>query len=184
MFFVTALITSAFAQTKPLTTGETYRLFFTDINRNQLSTSDGHITIVTVTTRQTEEKARALGDRVPDAYIGDARYRFVTVINFQGRIYSPFRTLTTALIRRKLNQEAKRIQPRYSNAHLTRDPRRDLFAVADFDGSVVSQLGIASSSEEFAGLLFDGEGRLLRRWSDVPTQAELAEALGAAKPRG
>jgi hypothetical protein len=185
MFFATALLASAPAETAPLATGKTYRLVFTDVDRNQLSTADGHMTIIAVTTRQDEEKARALGDRVPDTYIGDARYRFVTVINFQGRIHSPFRALTAALVRRRLNQEAKRIQPRYSSAHRTRDPRRDLFAVADFDGTAVSQLGIPSSSSEFAAFLFDGEGRLLRRWSEVPAQPELAEALAAAaKPRG
>jgi hypothetical protein len=184
MFFATALLASAQAETGPLETGKTYRLVFTDVDQNQLSTGDGRITIITVTTRKEQEKARALGDRVPDAYMGDARYRFVTVVDFQGRIHSPFRTLTAALVRRRLNQEAKRIQPRYSAAHRTRDPRRDLFAVADFDGTAVSQLGITSSSAGFAAFLFDGEGRLLRRWSEVPAQAELAEALAAAKPRG
>jgi hypothetical protein len=185
IFFATALFASVHAETAPLKTGEIYRLVFTDVDRNQLSTADGHATIITVTTRQEEAKARALGDRVPDAYIGDARYRFVTVINFQGKIHSPFRALTVALVRRRLNQEAKRIQPRYSAARRTRDPRRDLFAVADFDGTAVSQLGIPSSSAGFAAFLFDGEGRLLRRWNDVPDQSELANVLAAAaaKPR-
>jgi len=184
MFFVTVLLGSAEAETRPVATGETLHLVFTDVDGNQLSTADGHITIITVTTRQGEEKARALGDRVPDVYIGDVRYRLITVINFQGKIHSPFRTLTAALVRHRLNQEAKRIRPRYSASHHTRDPRRDLFAVADFDGTTVSQLGIPSSSAEFAAFLFDGEGRLLRRWSEVPAQSQLAEALAAAKPRG
>jgi hypothetical protein len=184
MFFATALLASAQADPGPLAIGETYHLVFTDVDRNQLSTADGHITIIIVTTRQNEEKARALGDRVPDAYIGNTGYRLVTVVNFQGRIHSPFRTLTASIVRRHLNQEAKRIKPRYSAAHRRRDPRQDLFAVADFDGTAVSQLGIPSSSAEFAAFLFDGQGRLLRRWSEVPVQSELAEALAAAKPRG
>jgi hypothetical protein len=184
MFFATALLASAEADTAPLATGETYRLVFTDVDRNQLSTADGHVTIIIVTTRQQQERARALGDRVPDEFVGDARYRFITVVNFQGGIHPPFRTLTNALVRHRLNQEAKRIQPRYSKAHLTRDPRRDLFAVPDFDGTVISQLGLASSSTEFEAFIFDGEGRLFRRWSEVPGQSELAEALATAKPRG
>ena len=183
MFFATALLTAAQAESTPLATGETYRLVFTDVDRNQLSTADGHVTIFIVTPRQEEEKARALGDRVPDRYIGDPKYRFVTVINFQGKIRPPFRTLTSAIVRHRLNQEAKRTQPRYSKAHLTRDPRQDLFAVADFDGAAVSQLGIESASAQFAAFLFDGQGRLIRRWSVVPAQSELMEALAAAKPR-
>ena len=183
MFFATALLTATQAETTPLATGETYRLVFTDVYRNQLSTADGHATIFMVTPREEEEKARALGDRVPDRYIGDPRYRIVTVINFQGKIRPPFRAVTSAIVRYRLNQEAKRIQPRYWKAHLTRDPRQDLFAVADFDGAAVGQLGIDSASAQFAAFLFDGEGRLLRRWSVVPAQSELMEALAAAKPR-
>ena len=111
--------------------------------------------------------------------------RFVTVINFQGKIRPPFRTLTSAIwYVIDSTREAKRTQPRYSKAHLTRDPRQDLFAVsADFDGAAVSQLGIDSASAQFAAFLFDGQGRLIRRWSVVPTQSELAEALAAAEPR-
>jgi hypothetical protein len=184
MFFATALLASAQADTAPLATGETYRLVFTDVDRNQLSTADGHVTIIIVTTRQQEEKARALGDRVPEEFVGDPKYRCVTVINFQGRIHPAFRAVTNALIRHRLNQEAKRIQPRYSKAHLTRDPRHDLFAVADFDGTALNQLGLAPSLTEFAAFIFDGAGRLLRRWSEVPAQSELAEALATAKPRG
>lgn len=182
IFFVATLVTSAQAQTEVLKTGETYHLVFSDVDRNQLSTSDGHITIIALTTREEQEKARTTADRVPDQYIGDARYRFVTVLNFQGNIHSPFQGITTAVVRHRLDEEAKRIQPKYSAAHLTRDPRRDMFAVADFDGTAGRQLGIAPSSAEFAVFLFDGEGRLLRRWSNVPTQTELAEALAAAKP--
>ena len=184
MFFAMALLVSAHAETTPLTIGETYRLVFTDVDRNQLSTADGHVTIFIVTTRQQEDKARALGDSVPDEYIGDPKYRCVTVVNFQGRIHPAFHAVTNAIIRHRLNQEAKRIQPRYSKAHLTRDPRRDLFVVADFDGTVLNQLGLAPSSTEFAAFIFDGGGRLLRRWNEVPVQSVLAEGLAAAKPHG
>lgn len=163
--------------------GETYRLVFNDVDRNQISTADGHVTLVIVTTKQDQDKARAFGDRVPDTYIGNDKYRFLTVINFQGKIHPGFRTLATAIVRHRLNLEAKRIQPRYSNAHLTRDPRRDLFAVADFDGIAVNQLGIPLSAAEFTAFLFDGDGRLLRHWHNVPTQSELGEGLAAAKPR-
>ena len=183
MFFATALLASAEAEMASLAVGETYRLVFTDVDRNQLATADGHVTIIIVTTKQAEEKARALGDRVPDEFVGDPKYRCVTVINFQSKIHPAFQGVTNALIRHRLNQEAKRIQPRYSKAHLTRDPRHDLFAIADFDGTVLSRLRLAPSSTEFAAFIFDGGGHLLRRWNEVPTQSELADALAAANPR-
>ena len=184
IFFLLGLIASVCGETKPLETGEIYRLDFTDVDGNRISTAGGHVCIVIVTTREDQEKARALGDRVPEKYIGQAECRFVTIINFQKKIRSPFRPLTNVLVRRHLNQEARRIQPRYDKAHLARNPRNDLVAVPDFDGSAVAQLGIDPLSNEFAAFLFDGKGRLVRLWSGVPAPAELAAALAAAKPGG
>jgi hypothetical protein len=53
--------------------------------------------------------------------------------------------------------------------------------VADFDGKAVSQLGIAPTSPEFAVFVFDGKGRLVRRWNDVPSQDNLEQALKEAR---
>ena len=49
-------------------------------------------------------------------------------------------------MRRRINAEAKRVQPRYDAKKITRDPRREIFAAADFDGMLVSQLGEPKSS--------------------------------------
>jgi hypothetical protein len=62
-----------------------------------------------------------------------------------------------------------------------RKARDDIYVVADFDGKAVSQLGIAPKSSEFAVFVFDGRGRLVRRWNDVPSAEALTEALQEAR---
>jgi hypothetical protein len=156
--------------------GNVYPLTFTDVDRHQLSTSDGHGTIITVLTRKDEQKAEQVGERVPHVYLGDPKYRLITLVNFQRGIFPLFRGMINAIIRNRMDAEAKDLQKIYTAKHLTRNPRSDIFVVADFDGKAVSQLGIAPSSSEFAVFVFDGRGRLVRRWNDVPS----AEALSAA----
>src|SRR5207253_5165083 len=119
--------------------GHTYVLTLTDVDQHRLSTSDGHVTIITVVTRKDEQKAQMVGDRFPRLYLGDPKYRLITVVNFQQKIFPPFRRIVTAIIRRRLDVEANELQKIYSAKHLNRNPRSDIFVVADFDGKSVSQ---------------------------------------------
>ena len=180
-FFLIAMLGAATLQAAEMRVGNTYPLVFTDVDRRQLSTSDGHVTIITVLTRKDEEKAQAVGDRVPHQYYGDPKFRLITLVNFQQGIFVPFRGMISAIIRYRLDVEAKELQKVYTERHLKRNPRDDIFVVADFDGKAVAQLGIAPTSSEFAVFVFDGHGRLLRRWNDVPSAEALAEALKAAR---
>jgi len=164
-----------------LRTGNTYGLTVTDVDQHQLSTSDGHVTIITVVTRKDEQKAQAVGDRFPAAYLGDPRYRLITVVNFQQKLFSAFRGLALSIIRHRVDLEAKELQKVYSAKQLNRNPRSDLFVVADFDGKTVSQLGITPLSTEFAVFAFAGNGRLVRRWNDAPSADALLAAMKEAQ---
>jgi len=85
------------------------------------------------------------------------------------------------VIRHRLDAEAKEVQKVYSEKHLKQNPRDDIYVVADFDGKPTSQLGIAPTSSGFAVFIFDGRGRLVRRWNDVPSAEALADALKEAR---
>lgn len=180
-FFLITLLAAATLQAAEVRVGNNYQLSFTDVDQHQLSTSDGHVTIITVVTRKDEPKAQALGDRVPRQYYGDPKFRLVNLVNFQQGIFLPFRGMIMAIIRHRLDAEAKELQKIYSKRHLKRNPRDDIFVVADFDGKAVSQLGIAPTSSEFAVFVFDGRGRLVARWNDVPSAEALADALKEAQ---
>jgi hypothetical protein len=180
-FFFAAILTVTPAWAEELRPGNVYSLTFTDVDNQQLSTADGHITIITVLTRKDEEKAEQVGERVPRVYLGDPKSRLITLVNFQKSIFPLFQGMINAVIRNRMDAEAKELQKIYTERHLTRDPRSDIYVVADFDGNPVSQLGISSSSSEFAVFVFDGRGRLVRRWNDVPSAEALAQALNEAR---
>jgi hypothetical protein len=161
--------------------GNAHPLTITDVDQHQLSTADGHVTVVTVVTRKDEQKAQTVGDRFSSVYLGDPKYRLITVVNFQQKVLTPFRGLALAIIRYRLDAEAKEVQKIYSARHINRNARSDILVAADFDGKTVPQFGIAPSSAEFAVLVFDGRGRLVKRWNDVPTAEALLAAINEAR---
>ena len=160
--------------------GDVARVTFRDVDGNDLSTAAGYVTIITVATRENEGKAKAAADRVPERYIGDQRYRYVTVVNFQGKLPGPLRGLTRGIIRQRLETEAKRFRALYAAKKIARDPRRDLFVVADFDGAAVRQLGLAPESDAVKVFVFGGDGKLVAVWTDLPPNDSLGQAIADA----
>lgn len=179
--FLALLKTTPPIQAVELQVGETYSLTFTDVDQRQLSTSDGHVTIITVVTREDEQKAQLVGDRFSQTHLGDPKCRLITLVNFQQKIVALFRGIALAVIRHRLELEAKELREIYSAKHINRNPRSDLFVVADFDGKIVSQLDIVPTSADFAVFVFDGKGRLVRRWNDAPGTDALTAAIEDAR---
>jgi len=180
-FFLMAALAVTTAQAAELRAGNTYPLTFTDVDRHQFSTADGHVTIISVVNRRDEAKAQSVGDHVSQLTFGDPKIRLITLVNFQQNIIPPLRGMVSAVIRHRLDGEAKEVQKSYAARNINRNARDDIFVVADFDGKAVSQLGINPISPEFAVFVFDGRGRLVRRWSDVPSQEALAQAIKEAR---
>jgi hypothetical protein len=178
---VVALLALATAQAVELRPGNSYPLTFTDVDRHQLSTADGHITVICVVNRRDEAKAETVGERVSQITFGDPKFRLITLVNFQQNILPPLRGMVSAVIRHRLDSEAKDIQKSYAERHINRNARDDIYVVADFDGKAVSALGIGPTSAEFAVFVFDARGRLVRRWNDVPSAEMLAQALKEAR---
>ena len=160
-----------------LSAGQIYKLNFTDVDGRTLSTSDGHVTVVVLTTTADPEKARSVGDRVPDYCLGDPNYRMITVLNFSKKHSGIVRRIATMLVRHRLDEEAKRLQRRYDAKKIARDARHDTFAVTDFDGALSSQLGAQPGSLDFRVFVFGRNGELLQQWNDVPTAADLAAVI-------
>jgi hypothetical protein len=180
LFGLLLLSAPAGGASSELEAGSVYQLTFEDVDGNELSTADGHVTIITVVTRNNEDKARAVADQVPDKYVGDPNYRYVTLVNFQRKLFGPLQGLTRTVIRNRLDAEAKELKSTYEEKHLTRDPRRDIHVIADFNGKPVEQLGLTSERDDIAVFVFDREGKLIARWEDVPPEGELPKAIAAA----
>ena len=180
-FFIALLFGVANAEAIQLHPGNTYSLVFTDVDRHQLSTADGHVTIISVVTNRDEAKAQTVGDRMTQITLGDPKIRLINLVNFQQNILPPLRGMVSAIIRHRLDTEAKDIQKTYAQRHINRNARDDIYVVADFDGKSVTQLGIAPTSSEFGVFIFDGHGRLVRHWNDVPSLEMLTQAIKEAR---
>ena len=177
LLLATALLFPGMLARGELSTGNTYSISFVDIDGNKLSTADGHVTIVVLTTSADREQARTVGDRVPDFCLGNPDYRMITVIHFIGRHMAIGRRMATAFIRYRLREEAKRLQARYDAQKISRDAKSDIFVVTDFDGTAASQLGQSAGATDFCVFVFGRTGELLVQRHSVPSADELAAAV-------
>ncbi len=173
----TALLLPAVPVHGALSTGKTYSISFVDIDGNKISTADGHVTIVVLTTSADREQARTVGDHVPEFCLGNPAYRMITVIHFTRRHMSIGRRMATAFIRHRVREEAKRLQARYDAQKISRDAKSDIFVVTDFDGTIASQLGQSAGATDFCVFVFGQTGELLAQWHSVPSADELAAAV-------
>jgi hypothetical protein len=171
-FFLAAALTHS-----ELSTGTTHSISFVDLDGNKLSTADGHITIVVLTTSADREQARTVGDHVPDFCLGNPAYRMITVVHFTRSHMAIGRRVATAFIRHRMGEAAKRLQARYDAQKISRDAKSDIFVVTDFDGTITSQLRQSAEATDFCVFVFGQTGELLAQWHSVPSTEELAAAL-------
>jgi hypothetical protein len=177
-FFVgTLILLSAARLHGALSIGATYSLSFVDIDGNKHSTADGHVTVIVLTAPADREKARTVGDRVPEHCLGNPDYRMITVIHFARRHTVIGRKIATTFIRHRVNEEAKRLQTRYEAKKIVRDARNDIFVATDFDGSMSSQLGETEGVTDFCVFVFGRNSELIARWQGVPSAEQLAAAV-------
>jgi hypothetical protein len=178
-FFVAviALLPPATLVHGALSTGATYSLSFVDVNGNKLSTADGHVTVLVLASKSDWEKAHVVGDSVPDYCLGNPNYRMITIVRFTRKHGVIVRNVATAFIRHRMEEAAKRLQIRYEAQKIEHDPRSDIFVVTDFDGSASAQLEEPADAAEFRVVVFARDGKLLARWSDVPSAKQLADVL-------
>jgi hypothetical protein len=160
-----------------LSVGQIYALKFVDVDGHTLSTADGHISVVVLATTANSEKARAVGDRAPEDCLGNPSYRMITILNFTKKHTLLGRKIATMLVRHRLDEEARRLQPRYDAKKITHNARDDVFAVTDFDGTVSSQLGGQREAADFHVFVFGKDGELLKQWDNVPNAEDLAAVL-------
>jgi len=164
----TALLIPAMPACGALSTGNTYSISFVDIDGNKLSTADGQVTIVVLTTSADREQARTVGDHVPDFCLGNPAYKMITVIHFTAGHLVIGRRLAIGFIRHRVREEAKRLQARYDAQKISRDAKNDVFVVTDFDGSGVA-VGSARGSNGFLRV------RIRPNWRIISAMAQRSQ---------
>jgi len=182
-FFVAATAPFITATLLPgaLSSGAIYSVNFVDIDGNKLSTADGHVTVLVLATTVDREKVRVVGDRVPDFCLGNPNYRMITIVRFISRHTAIGRRIATALVKHRVNEEARRLESRYDANKISRDARKDIFTVLDFDSSASSQLDDSARAASFRVLVFARDGKLLAQWTDVPSAKQLADVLKVSR---
>ena len=160
-----------------MTVGQKYQFNLVDVDGNALSSDDGHITTIVLTSKKNVDKAHTVGDRIPDFCLGNPAYRMITVVAFETNHSKPVRAFLTSAVRRRVNSEARQLQARYDRLKIDQNARREVLAVADFDGTTTAQLKSKWSSDLFQVFIFGKNGELLKQWSDVPTADDLTAAL-------
>ena len=85
------------------TKGQTYRISFSDIDGDTLSTAEGHITTVVLIGKANVDKAHLVGDRTPDFCLGNADYRMVTVVTFEAKHSRLVRAFMTSVMRHRVD---------------------------------------------------------------------------------
>ena len=160
-----------------LSHGTIYSLSFVDIDGNKLSIADGHVTVLVLATTADSEKAREVGDRVPDYCLGNPDYRMITIIRFIIKHGPIVRKIAMAVVRRRVTEAAKRLQNRYDAKKIMRDARQDVFTVTDFDGNAASQLEEPAGATDFCVFVFGRHGELLAQWHEVPSAKQLAAVV-------
>ena len=160
-----------------LSNGQCYTVNFSDVDGRTLSTADGHVTVLVLTTKEDLTRAQAVGDSIPDYCLGNEKYRMITVLKLMKRYTQLGRTVAMTLVRRRVDEQAKRLQARYEEKKISRPARQDIYVATDFDGSISAQLGAEAGVTRFHVFVFGPEGELLQQWDDVPSAQELATAL-------
>jgi hypothetical protein len=160
-----------------LSSGQRYAIQFSDVDGRTLSTADGHVTVLVLTTRDDLTRAHAVGDRIPDYCLGNQNYRMITVLRLKKRYTELGRTIAMTLVRHRVDEEAKALQTRYDAKKISHPAREDIHVVADFDGAILTQLGEQPGGTLFHVFVFGGNGELLQQWDDVPSAEELAAVV-------
>ena len=159
------------------TIGQSYRVTFGDVDGNDLSTADGRFNVIVLSNKANSDKARTVGDRIPDFCLANPNYRMITVVAFETKHGTTVRAVLRAAIRHRLDSEAQRLQKRYAEHQISRNARHDVFAVADFDGTIAARLNLKPDAGPFHVFVFGKNGELLKQWDDVPSEDELASTL-------
>jgi hypothetical protein len=172
------LFTFCFLSSALTETGEKkiYALKFTDVDGRELSTADGHVTLLVFVNSGQVDKAQTVGDRVPDFCLGNNGYRMITVIEAKNHS-APLHRAFESVARHRLDAVAKRLQTRYDKKKIARNARPDVFAVIDFGGTIGAKFADQSSRPDFRLVVLRGNGDLRQQWLELPTAKQLAVML-------
>lgn len=101
----------------------------------------------------------------------------ITVLEFASNHSAPVRAIIQSVARRRVEAEGRTLQARYDRAEIKRNARADIFVVIDFTGSIAAGLKLDPDSKAFQTIILGPTGKVLQRWTNIPTREELDAVL-------
>jgi hypothetical protein len=136
----------------------------------------GRVTVIIGNSPASAQAARDCGKAL-DEFQGRPDFRALVVVDLRGSLAHFAQGYTRYRMRHDLNAEAVRITPWYRRNHNLSDPRRDIGAVADFDGSVCDPLGWPRDVPGLRVVIFDKTGNVTARFEPANDLRAVRDAV-------
>jgi len=126
----------------------------------------GRITVVLATNEHSQDQARAAGQSLYP-FQGRPDFKFIVVADLRDSIARWVPSLVISRTRVTLDHEALQLKPYFLKNGNKSDPRKSSCVIPDFSGTICPQLGWAKPSSWLRVILFDADGREIKRWDKL-----------------
>ncbi|MFQ3670810.1 MAG: hypothetical protein SNJ84_05070 [Verrucomicrobiia bacterium] len=144
-----------------------------------LNLSDPAFSTVVIYSNQTVQRQTRAAGQMFDPLQGKPRFRLVVVVDLRGSLANWAPGYTIRRIKRDLDQEAVRLQPFFRANGNSGNPRDSLFVVADFTGSICTELGWPRPLKQEQILFFPRRGPR-QLWKPPFNPEQLRTTIGAS----
>jgi len=135
-------------------------------NHNILLNRPGMITVVLGTSEDSQDAARAAGKAMYSLQ-GRPDFQLIVVVDLRDSIATWVPSVVTAKMRSNLDEESVELKPYFLKNGNKSNPRKSLYVIPDFSGTICPQLGWTESSDNLRGILFGADGREIQRWDKI-----------------
>jgi len=148
-------------------------------NNSVLINKPGAITLLLGTNQDSQDAARAAGEAVYSLR-GRPDFQLIVVVDLRDSIAAWAPSVVLAEMRSNLDKEAVDLKPYFLANGNTSNPRKSAHVIADFTGTICPQLGWPEHSDELRAILFDADGREIKRWDKLSDMDAMQKDVRAA----
>jgi hypothetical protein len=156
-------------------------------NHTVVINKPGVITLLLGTSEDSGDAARVAG-KAMYPFQGRPDFQLMVIVDLRDSVASWVPSIVLDKMRSNLDSEAVELKPFFLKNGNKGNPRESSHVFADFNGAIFPQFAWPDSSENLRGILFDGNGLEIKRWSKIQNMTEMQndvrvaiEALDAAK---
>lgn len=141
-------------------------------NHTVIVNKPGQITLLLGTSEDSQKASRLAGEAMYP-FQGRPDFQLIVVVDLRDSIANWVPSMVIDRMKAELDQEAIRLKPYFLKNGNKSNPRDSSHVIPDFNGSIFPQLGWSDGSDELRGILFNADGREIKRWSKIRNMNEL-----------